>query len=81
MQDNEWGNNKKAVPFVFLSLSPTVTGVSLMRICYNAVDEYVNAACMTQTFPYASWLLCELSDKCENMASNFITVVIISLFL
>lgn len=38
--------------FNICTVSSAITHVSLMRIGYNTIDEYMNAVCIMQTFAY-----------------------------
>lgn len=50
-----------------ITVSTDITHVSVMRIGYNAIDEEVNAVCITRTYTYAYWFLYNLSHFCEDI--------------
>lgn len=49
-----------------VTVTSAITPVSLTLIRYNAV-EYVHAVCITRTFAYASCLLRDFSNTCEDI--------------
>ena len=53
-----------------IKYSSPITRVSLTRIGCNAIDKQVNAVCITRTSAYASWLLRDFSDQCEDMLDD-----------
>jgi len=57
------------------------TRVPLPRIGSNAIDVSVNTVCTTRTSSYASSVLCDFIDKCENIVatSSKISAVFITL--
>jgi stage V sporulation protein SpoVS len=51
-----------------MPVSYAITRVSLTRIGYNAIDQYVNAVCITRTFASSCWLLRDFSDLFEDIS-------------
>jgi hypothetical protein len=50
------------------SLSSAITGESLTRIVYIAIDELVNTVCVMQTSAFASWPSRDFSDRFEYIS-------------
>jgi hypothetical protein len=40
---------------------------SLREIGHNAIDQYLNAVCITRTLAHLRWLLCDFNDRREEV--------------
>ena len=57
------------------TVSSAVTRISLKRICYNAMDEEVNAVCTTRTFACACWPAHNFGNQYEDIAPSLIIIL------
>jgi len=60
-------------------VSSAVTRISLTRICYNAMDEEVNAVCTTRTFTCECWPARNFGNQYDDMAPSLIIILLYSL--